>query len=88
MIVFGGVNIIRNQMRKITYILIVVALVMAACQMLTTNLLASDGSSFGELTVKYREQQERVGELMYQVMEARSVTAVQERADELGFVDQ
>lgn len=72
-------------MKKLAYISAIIAMLLAVATLLTTNLLASDGESFKGFTVEYRHQQERVNQLTQQVMTFKSISSVQDRAEELGF---
>lgn len=74
-------------MRKLTYLLAMLAFFMAAATLVETNLLADGGGQLTQLDRRYRRLQGEVGLLERTVMEARSLVLIRKKAEALGFVD-
>jgi cell shape-determining protein MreC len=72
-------------MRKLAYLLISLAVILAILTLLKTNLLASDGRKMQEMLTELRQREEEVGKLEEEIARTKSLLTVAARAEEMGF---
>ena len=75
----------EGKMRRITYILLSITLILAGMTLFKTNLLASDGRKMQEMLTELRQTEEEVGKLEEEIARAKSLKTVTVAAGEMGF---